>query len=111
MTLVRLLYMLIYTLIIILCSLYSSLNFFILFYFLAAIPLIFSTTYDFTLGESTLVLLRIAVSYALGGFSLVLIDSYTVKRHVLRSKATMPPPEQTLWGAMIGGPLMARALF
>ncbi|KAJ5110084.1 hypothetical protein N7532_002729 [Penicillium argentinense] len=110
-TLARPLYMLVREPIVILCSLYSSLNFSILFCFLAAIPLIFNTTYDFTPGESGLVLIGIAVGCALGGFSLVLIDSYTMRRHIQRYKSAAPPPERTLWGAMIGGPLMTGALF
>jgi hypothetical protein len=97
--------------IVILCSLYSSLNFSILFCFLAAIPLIFSTTYNFTPGESGLVLIGIAVGCVFGGVVLVLLDSHTLKRHTMKYKSEAPPPERVLWGAMIGGPLMAGSLF
>lgn len=110
-TLVRPLYMLIREPIVLLCSLYSSLNFSILFCFLAAIPLIFGTTYNFTPGESGLVLIGIAVGCIFGGIVLVLIDSYTLKRHIVKYQAAAPPPERMLWGAMIGGPLMVAALF
>ncbi|KAJ5456499.1 hypothetical protein N7530_011773 [Penicillium desertorum] len=110
-TLVRPLYMLIREPIVTLCSLYSSLNFSILFCFLACIPLIFSTTYNFTPGESGLVLIGIAVGCALGGIFLILLDSYTLKQHIFKYKNVTPPPERMLWGAMIGGPLMASALF
>ncbi|KAJ5516551.1 Major facilitator superfamily domain general substrate transporter [Penicillium freii] len=110
-TLARPLYMLVREPIVLLCSLYSSLNFSILFCFLAAIPLIFSTTYNFTPGESGLVLIGIAVGCILGGIVLVLLDSHTMRRHVIKHKAASPPPERMLWGAMIGGPLMAGALF
>lgn len=110
-TLVRPLYMLIREPIVILCSLYSSLNFSILFCFLACIPLIFGTTYNFNSGESGLVLIGIAVGCVLGGIFLVLLDCYTLKRHLLKSKSAIPPPKRVLWGAMVGGPLMAAALF
>lgn len=110
-TLARPLYMLIREPIVILCSLYSSLNFSILFCFLAAIPLIFSTTYNFTPGESGLVLIGIAVGCVFGGCVLVLLDSHTLKRHAMKYKSETPPPERVLWGAMIGGPLMAGSLF
>lgn len=78
---------------------------------LACIPLIFSTTYNFDSGESGLVLIGIAVGCVLGGILLILLDSYTVKRHILKYKSATPPPERVLWGAMVGGPLMAAALF
>ncbi|KAJ5673721.1 hypothetical protein N7507_002848 [Penicillium longicatenatum] len=97
--------------IVILCSLYSSLNFSILICFLAAIPLIFSTTYNFTPGESGLVLIGLAVGCVLGGGVLVLLDSHTLKRHAMKYRSETPPPERVLWGAMIGGPLMAGSLF
>jgi MFS family permease len=110
-TLARPLYMLIREPIVLLCSLYSALNFSVLFCFLASIPLIFSTTYGFTPGQSGLVLIGIAVGCVFGGFALILIDSYTMKRHYVKNKAEPSPPERLLWGAMIGGPLMAVSLF
>ncbi|CAI7630978.1 unnamed protein product [Penicillium viridicatum] len=82
-----------------------------LYMLVPAIPLIFSTTYNFTLGESGLVLIGIVVGCILGGIVLVLLDSHTMRRHVIKHKAASPPPERMLWGAMIGGPLMAGALF
>ncbi|CAG7916157.1 unnamed protein product [Penicillium olsonii] len=110
-TLVRPLYMLVREPIVLLCSLYSSLNFSILFCFLACIPLIFETTYDFTPGQSGLVLIGIAVGCVLGGTVLVLLDAYTMKLHVRKLNTAAPPPERMLWGAMIGGPFMAASLF
>ncbi|KAL4860389.1 hypothetical protein BDV12DRAFT_209612 [Aspergillus spectabilis] len=110
-TLSRPLYMLIREPIVLLCSLYSALNFSVLFCFLASIPLIFSTAYGFTPGQSGLVLIGIAVGCMFGGFALILIDSHTLKRHLIKYKATPPPPERVLWGAMIGGPLMASSRF
>lgn len=105
------LYMLVREPIVLLCSLYSSLNFSVLFCFLASIPLIFSTTYDFTSGQCGLVLIGIAVGCIGGGVTLVLIDSYTLKRHRRKCKTDASPPERLLWGAMLGGPLMAVSLF
>ena len=110
-TLARPLYMLIREPIVLLCSLYSSLNFSILFCFLAAIPLIFTTTYDFSTGEAGLVLIGIAVGCMIGGPALMIIDSYTLKRYYASHKDETPPAERTLWGAMFGGPLMAASLF
>lgn len=110
-TLARPLYMLVREPIVLICSLYSSLNFSILFCFLASIPLIFSTTYGFTPGQSGLVLIGIATGCIFGGTALVLIDSYALKRHRIRNGDEPSPPERMLWGAMLGGPLMASSLF
>ena len=110
-TLARPLYMLVREPTVLLCSLYSSLNFSALFCFLAAIPLIYSDTYGFTPGQSGLVLMGITVGCFLGGTTLVLIDSYTRRRHTRKHGAEASKPERMLWGAMIGGPLMAGALF
>ncbi|KAL4928033.1 MFS transporter [Aspergillus undulatus] len=110
-TLARPVYMLIREPIVLLCSLYSSLNFSILFSFLASIPLVFNTIYSLTPGESGLVLIGIAVGCILGGVTLILIDSHTLKRHVSKYKTSAPPPERVLWGALVGGPLMAASLF
>lgn len=110
-TLTRPLYMLLREPIVLFCSLYSSLNFSILFCFLASIPLIFSTTYGFMPGESGLVLVGIAVGCMLGGLALMFIDLYTLKQYQARHEGGSPPPERMLWGAMLGGPLMAVSLF
>lgn len=110
-TLARPLYMLIREPIVVLCSLYSSLNFSVLFCFLAAIPLIYSDTYGFTPGQSGLVLIGITVGCFLGGITLVLIHSYSLRWHTRKHGAEASKPERMLWGAMIGGPLMAGALF
>lgn len=110
-TLARPLYMLVREPIVLLCSLYSSLNFSILFCFLAAIPLIYGDTYGFTTGQSGLVLIGIIVGCILGGITLILLDSYTMKLYVRHSGPQVSSPERMLWGAMIGGPLMAGSLF
>lgn len=89
--------------IVVLCSLYSSLNFSVLFCFLAAIPLIYSDTYGFTPGQSGLVLIGITVGCFLGGITLVLIHSYSLRWHTRKHGAEASNPERMLWGAMIGG--------
>lgn len=97
-TLARPIFMLVREPIVLLCSLYSSLNFSVLFCFLAAIPLIFSDTYGFTPGESGLVLIGITVGCFLGGLTLVFLDSYTLKKHMRKHDTKAPPPERMLWG-------------
>lgn len=110
-TLARPLYMLIREPIVLLCSLCSSLNFSILFCFLAAIPLTYGDTYGFVSGQSGLVLIGITVGCTLEGITLVLLDSYTMKLHIRQHGGQISSPERMLRGAMIGGSLMAGSLF
>jgi MFS family permease len=110
-TLARPVYMLLTEPIVALCSLYSSLNFSVLFCFLASVPLIYSTTYGFSPGQCGLVFIGIPVGCVVGATALILIDSYTLTRHRARYQDALPPPERLLWGAMLGGPLMPAALF
>ncbi|KAM0418611.1 hypothetical protein ACHAPT_012414 [Fusarium lateritium] len=111
LTLARPLVMLVREPIVLLCSLYSSLNFSVLFSFLTSIPLIYKHGYGFISGQAGLVFIGIAVGCALGGMTLVLLDAHTLKLHVRRSKTDTSPPERMLWGAIVGGPLMPAALF
>lgn len=97
--------------VVLLCSLYSSLNFSVLFSFISSIPLVYGGVYDFTPGQSGLVFISITVGCALGGLALVFLDAHTFRLHVRRRNSEPLPSERMLWGAMMGGPLMAVALF
>ncbi|KAG2002080.1 hypothetical protein GB937_009745 [Aspergillus fischeri] len=110
-TLARPVYMLLTEPIVALCSLYASLNFSVLFCFLASIPLIYSTIYDFSPGQCGLVFIGIPVGCVVGTIALILIDSYTLTKHRARNLDVPPPPERLLWGAMVGSPLMPASLF
>lgn len=110
-TLTRPLAMLVREPIVLLCSLYSSLNFAVLFSFLTSIPLIYGQDYGFTPGQAGLVFIGIAVGCALGGMTLVLLDAHTLRLHVRLSNVDPSPPERMIWGAIVGGPLMPAALF
>ena len=110
-TLARPVMMLVKDPVVLLCSLYSSLNFSILFSFLASIPLVYGTVYDFSPGQSGLVFISITIGSALGGLALIFLDAHTFKLYGRHCKSEPSPPERMLWGAMIGGPLMAVALF
>ncbi|KAL3461700.1 major facilitator superfamily domain-containing protein [Aspergillus heterothallicus] len=96
-----------------LCSLYSLLNFSVLFCFLACVPLIYTDVYGFTPGQCGLVFISLALGCALGCLGLLATDQYTMvlqrRRHP--EQVRPPPPERVLWAAMLGGPLMPAALF
>ena len=106
-TLTRPLYMLVAEPIVGLCSLYTAFNFAVLFTFLAAFPVIYQTTYEFSSGQSGLVFLSVAVGCIVGAILSILID-----RHAQAGQLGTPgQPEQRLWGAMLGSFLMPAALF
>lgn len=112
-TLARPAYMLVTESIVSLCSLYSSLNFSVLFCFLACVPLIYTDVYGFTPGECGLIFISLALGCALGCIALLATDKYTIVLHRRRHPRAerTPPPEQVLWAAMLGGPFMPVALF
>ncbi|KAL5041890.1 hypothetical protein BDW71DRAFT_211727 [Aspergillus fruticulosus] len=111
-TLARPVYMLMTEPIVALCSLYSSLNFSVLFCFLACVPLVYTDVYGFTPGECGLVFISMALGCTLGCLALLATDQYTRVQHRRRHPGAVdpPPPEQVLWAAMLGGPLMPAAL-
>ncbi|KAH8434323.1 uncharacterized protein LDX57_011970 [Aspergillus melleus] len=112
-TLARPIYMLLTEPIVALCSLYSSLNFSVLFCFLACIPLIFTHVYGFTPGQCGLVFISLALGCAFGCLGLLVIDHYTRARYrrIHPEGLNHPPPELVLWAAMLASPLMPAALF
>ncbi|KAL4794757.1 MFS transporter [Aspergillus venezuelensis] len=112
-TLARPVYMLVTEPIVALCSLYSSLNFSVLFCFLACVPLIYADVYGFSSGQCGLVFISLALGCGLGCLALLATDHYTMLLHRRRHPGEVdpPPPERVLWAAMLGGPLMPAALF
>ncbi|PWY81571.1 MFS general substrate transporter [Aspergillus sclerotioniger CBS 115572] len=112
-TLARPVYMLLTEPIVALCSLYSSLNFSVLFCFLACVPLVYTDIYDFTPGQCGLVFISLALGCVLGCLGLLMTDQYTMSLHRRRHPEgnTPPPPEQVLWAAMLASPVMPAALF
>ncbi|GKZ64122.1 hypothetical protein AnigIFM50267_003581 [Aspergillus niger] len=112
-TLARPVYMIFSEPIVSLCSMYSSLNFSVLFCFLACVPLVYTDVYGFTPGQCGLVFIALALGCLLGSVGLLVADHYTMARHLRLHPGggIAPPPERVLWAAMIGGPLMPAALF
>ncbi|RAK79051.1 MFS transporter [Aspergillus fijiensis CBS 313.89] len=111
-TLARPVYMLLTEPIVALCSLYSSLNFSVLFCFLACVPLVYTNVYGFTPGQCGLVFIALALGCALGCLGLLAADQYTMALHRRRHpEGTPAPPERVLWAAMLASPWMPAALF
>ncbi|KAL4788796.1 major facilitator superfamily domain-containing protein [Aspergillus venezuelensis] len=107
LNLTRPLYMLLTKPMVLLCSLYSSLNFSVLFCFLACVPLVYTTVYDFSLGQCGLIFIALALGCIVGAGVLILSVNYSSRRYT----STPAPPDFTLYPAMLGGPLMAGSLF
>ncbi|RAK99992.1 MFS transporter [Aspergillus ibericus CBS 121593] len=111
-TLARPVYMLLTEPIVALCSLYSSLNFSVLFCFLACVPLVYTDVYGFTPGQCGLVFISLALGCAIGCLGLLVTDQYTMAQHRRHyPEGLNPPPERVLWGAMLASPVMPAALF
>ncbi|KAL4789122.1 MFS general substrate transporter [Aspergillus venezuelensis] len=96
-TLARPAYMLLTESIVVMCSLYSSLNFSVLFCFLACVPLVYTDVYGFTPGECGLVFISLALGCALATPSADYEHS--------------PTRTSPMGSYMLGGPFMPLSLF
>ena len=74
-----------------------------------AFPIIFYEIRGFTIGESGLIFLGIGICTTLGSF----INILTVRHYktLVPKWRGFPPPEQRLFGAMIGSPVLALGVF
>lgn len=88
--------------------LYVSMNFGILFSFFAVVPYTFSTVYDFSLEQSGLVFIAVAVGCILGLVTVFSCDMFLYRRQMANFPPHKVPPEHRLYAAMfssIGLPL------
>lgn len=74
-----------------------------------AIPLIFETKHAFTISQSGLVFIGVGIGTTLGSIvNAILMRHYVTL--VVKWKG-FPPPEQRLFGSMIGGPCLVIGAF
>lgn len=81
--------------------LYVALNFGMLFSFFAAVPYTFTLVYGFSLEQSGLVFLAIAIGCVLGLLTVVLCDALIYRKKAARYPLNKLPPEHRLYPAMI----------
>lgn len=87
-------------------SLYIAFNFAVLFTFFGSIPYVYETVYHFNRGDTGLVFLAIGLGCTLAIPTLLICDKlFYQKEHQRRERqglAGIVPPEQRLWGSMLG---------
>lgn len=115
-TVLRPLHMLCTETIVTLFDLYVAIDFGLLNAFFAAFPLVFREEYGFDLGQIGLTFLGQAVGSLAGFFMIVLFDRffYQPRWHAAKEQKkgfAKLPPEQRLWIAMLGAPMLPISLF
>ncbi|KAI1798447.1 MFS general substrate transporter [Ganoderma leucocontextum] len=108
-TLYRPVQMLIFEPILLLVTVYISLMYGVLYAMFEAIPFIFITTRGFNIREVGLVFIGIGIGTTIGAYlTIVLSKRYTV---LIGKYRGFPPPEERLYGAMIGAPSLVLGAF
>ena len=95
--------------ILLLSTIYLSLVYGVLYALFQAIPIVFIRVRGFTLFQSSLIFIGVGIGTTLGA-----LIFFLTSRHyptLLPKWRGFPPPEQRLFGAMIGGPLMVIGCF
>ncbi|THV00011.1 MFS polyamine transporter [Dendrothele bispora CBS 962.96] len=95
--------------ILLLITLYTSLIYGVLYALFEALPLIFMGKHGFSAGESGLVFIGVGVGSTLG--SLINYFCSTHYPELVVKWRGFPPPEERLYGAMIGAPMMVIGAF
>lgn len=80
--------------------------FFIVF---EALPIIFAGTHDFTLGQSGLVFIGVGIGTTVGALLVRRLTAHYPE--LIKKWRGFPPPEQRLYGAMIGAPTLVVGCF
>lgn len=91
--------------------LYVSVEFGVLFSFLAAVPYTFETVYKFTLEQSGMVFFSILVGCVLAFATITLCDRKLYHRQITRYPLHKVPPEHRLYPAMVGSVGLPLGLF
>ncbi|KAE9405766.1 MFS general substrate transporter [Gymnopus androsaceus JB14] len=95
--------------ILVLVTVYISLVYGVLYALFEAIPLIFETKHGFTVSQSGLVFIGVGIGTSLGSFVNAFLSRHYVTL-VIKWRG-FPPPEQRLFGSMIGGPCLVIGAF
>ncbi|KAG5351224.1 hypothetical protein C0989_007375 [Termitomyces sp. Mn162] len=101
-TLFRPFYMLSLEPVLILITIYLSLVYGLLYALFQAFPVIFIERRGFTLGQDGLIFIGVGIGTTLGSYLNYLLSSHYPQ--LIKKWKGFPPPEQRLFGAMIGGP-------
>ncbi|KAI0281088.1 MFS polyamine transporter [Russula brevipes] len=91
--------------ILVLVTLYTSVVYALLYSLLKAVPVIFIVNRGFSISQNGLIFIGLGIGTTIGAVSnlLILGDRY---EKLMKEWRGFPPPEQRLYGATIGGPLL-----
>ncbi|PFH45654.1 hypothetical protein AMATHDRAFT_71263 [Amanita thiersii Skay4041] len=95
--------------ILLLITLYLSIVYGLLYALFQAFPIIFITRRNFTISQDGLIFIGVGIGAVLGA-----ITNSAFSRHypeLIKRWRGFPPPEQRLYGAMLGGPLLVVSIF
>ncbi|KAI0644022.1 MFS polyamine transporter [Trametes meyenii] len=95
--------------ILMLVTIYLSLVYGVLYALFEALPVIFVGTRGFNIGESGLIFIGVGVGTTIGAYMTIPLSKHYPKLNV--KWRGYPPPEERLWGAMIGAPLLVIGCF
>ncbi|KAH9941408.1 MFS polyamine transporter [Amylocystis lapponica] len=95
--------------ILVLITFYMSLVYGVLYALFEALPIIFISLRGFSLGQSGLIFIGVGIGTTIGAMSFVVLTSHYPR--LLVEWHGFPPPEQRLFCAMIGGPLLVVGAF
>ncbi|TBU28211.1 MFS general substrate transporter [Dichomitus squalens] len=95
--------------ILLLVTIYLSLVYGVLYAMFEAIPVIFITTRGFNIGESGLVFIGVGLGTSIGAYLTIPLSKHYPALMV--KWRGFPPPEERLYGAMIGGPMLVIGAF
>ncbi|KAI0666449.1 MFS polyamine transporter [Trametes maxima] len=95
--------------ILMLVTIYLSLVYGVLYALFEALPVIFVGTRGFNIGESGLIFIGVGVGTTIGAYMTIPLSKHYPKLNI--KWRGYPPPEERLWGAMIGAPLLVIGCF
>ncbi|TFY57696.1 hypothetical protein EVJ58_g6869 [Rhodofomes roseus] len=108
-TLYRPLLMLAIEPILLLVTIYLSLVYGVLYALFEALPVIFVHTRNFTVGECGLIFIGVGIGTTIGAASFIPLTAHYPR--LMKEWRGFPPPEQRLFGAMIGGTSLVLGCF
>ena len=95
--------------ILLLVTIYISIVYGLLYALFETLPIIFVVRRGFTIGQNGLIFIGVGIGTTLGSLINMRLSAHYPA--LIKKWKGFPPPEQRLWGAMIGAPILVVAIF
>ena len=95
--------------ILMLITIYISIIYGLLYSLFEVIPIIFIVRRGFTISQNSLIFIGVGIGTTLGAFLNARLSTHYPG--LIKKWKGFPPPEQRLWGAMVGAPSLVIAIF